>query len=229
MKNSSSQRSIPESSAPILLIVERYQILRQCLQCFIPQHLPFLQIREAPDGYEAQKIVQKQAPELVVTELDLPRIPGIVLIQEIHRASPETKVLVLARSYNSDLLSQALRAGAHGYVAKTDKSMAIIEALYAIQNGQQYLSSSLYTLYQHFWKQTGRRNIQPVDLLLTSREQQVLILIAEGYTTQNIADLLHRSVKTVETYRSRLQNKFGVTGTAALTRCALQRQLITLD
>ncbi len=229
MKNFSPQKSIPEHSATTLLIVERYQILRQCLQCFIPQHLPLLQIREAPDGYEAQKIVQKHAPELVVTEIDLPRIPGIVLIQEIHRTSPDTKILVLARSYNSDLLSQALRAGAHGYVAKTDRSMAIIEALYSIQNGQQYLSPSLYTLSQHFWKQTGRQNIQPVDLLLTSREQQVLTLIAEGYSTQDIADLLQRSIKTVETYRSRLQNKFGVTGIAALTRCALQRQLTTLN
>ncbi len=210
------------------LLVDSHRIIRECLQCLIVKHFPDSTILQASDGTEALELAKEHHPNFVVTETILPHFNGIFLTQELKDCCPEAKVLVLSRQSGQSVVAQAFEAGANGYMVKDEGFDEIVAAIHAIGKGHQYVSPGIESRWQHDWRRSGAQISRSSEIKLTKRERQILALIAEGLSTQDIAHSLNRSEKTIYSYRSQLQHKLGVTGVADMTKYAILEGITTL-
>jgi DNA-binding NarL/FixJ family response regulator len=165
-----------------------------------------------------------EAVDLAILDVSMPRLTGIQAAKELSRRHPETRVLMLSMYDSEQFLYESLKAGASGYVLKSDADQDIVEAVRRTMRGQSFLyPSAISTLVRDFVDR-GRGDEQ-FDVL-TPRELQVLKLIAEAYTSKQIAQELFISVKTVERHRQNILDKLGMSDRVELTRYAIRRGLI---
>lgn len=179
-------------------------------------------VGEAADGVEALRKTLETRPHITLLDLTMPGPPGTQLIQEITRRAPDTRVLVLTMHDDPAYMQSALMAGASGYVVKRAADSELLSAVHAVYRGRTFVD-----LTRAHGEDLEPR-VQPLGHRhrLSPREGQVLTLLAEGHTNQEAADRLGVSVKTVETYRSRLGDKLGLRNRAALFRFALETGLL---
>ena len=211
-----------------VLIAEDHAILRDGLRSLLASD-PDLEIAgEAEDGREAVRCVQNLKPDIVLMDLSMPRLHGVEAVREIKRIAAETKILVLTVHENEEYISATLEAGVNGYLLKKDATKAeLVTAIKTILKGKLYLSPAISEVlvegYLH-----GKRGLKPKSMweTLTSREREILKLIAEGYRTKDIADFLCISVKTAENHRSNLMRKLDLHNVAAVTAFAMEKGLI---
>lgn len=209
-----------------MLLVDFHRIISESLQSLIIKQFPGSRIMIATDELAALKQVKHSPPDIVTTEVNFPDSNGIYLIQELQDSCPDARILVLSGQNDPGTIAQAFEAGADGYLLKEDSFDEFIVAIQAIQNGRRYVSQRIEECWHSQWLRTGEMNNRGVNL--TKREREVLILITEGLTTQEIAQSLHRSEKTVYTYRSRLMDKIGVSSVAELTKHAIREGITSL-
>jgi DNA-binding NarL/FixJ family response regulator len=182
-------------------------------------------VGEASDGDEAVRRAAALRPDVALVDITMPGSGGIKAIERIREAAPDTKVLVLTMHDVPAYLRAALAAGATGYVVKRAVDSDLLAAIRGVHRGQTVLDPALSARVV----QGGLRRRAPAGptpaTLLSQREREVLELVAQGYTNQQIADHLGLSVKTVETYRARLVEKLGLQSRAELVRYALDSGL----
>jgi two-component system response regulator NreC len=206
-----------------VVLADDHVILRQGLKALLePAGFPV--VGEASDGREAVRLAQKLHPEIAVLDLSLPLLNGLDAAREIQQACPRTRALILTMHAEDHYLLEALRAGVRGYLVKTHAATDLIHAIQDVQRGQVYLDPSLSRAVVEAY--LGKTAL-PADPL-SSRERQVLQLLAEGKTTKESARLMGLSVKTVESHRTHIMQKLNLHGVAALVRYALRQGLTQL-
>jgi DNA-binding NarL/FixJ family response regulator len=213
-----------------IVIAEDHTILREGLRSLLSSNPSFEIVGEAEDGREAIKCVEKFKPDLILTDLSMPRMNGMEAIKEIKRESPTTKVLVLTVHRAEEYILATFRAGADGYLLKDSTHAELVMAVKKVLSGKHYISPEISEKVIEGYLD-GRRTLKTKSSweTLTQREREILKLIAEGYKNKGIADDLCISVKTVEKHRANLMEKLDLHSIQALTAFAIERGLVTKE
>jgi DNA-binding NarL/FixJ family response regulator len=204
-----------------VLIADDHPLIRQGLRSLLEKHW-FTVVGEAVDGREATQLAQELEPDVAVLDLAMPLLNGLDAAREIIRASRRTKTILVTVHTADQYILEALQAGVRGYVLKSQATADLVQAVHEVMRGGRYLSPGISEAVVQAY--LGKTDL-PSDPL-TSREREVLHLIAEGKKTKEIAGLLGVSVKTIESHRTRLMEKLDIRQTAGLVRYAIRRGLI---
>jgi DNA-binding NarL/FixJ family response regulator len=199
--------------------VDDHGIVRDGLSALLNVHSEMRVVGTAADGKTAVRVAEELAPDVVVMDLALPELSGIDATLRILAARPLTRVVILSASDTSEHVFRALRAGAHGYVLKESVGAEIVQAVTAVRNGERYLSPRLTGVLIDGLL-SGSSSTSPIESL-SPREREVLHLTVTGASSAEIGERLSLSRKTVDTYRSRIMGKLGVSDLAGLIRFAV--------
>lgn len=213
-----------------IVIAEDHTILREGLRSLLSSDPNFEIVGEAEDGREAIKCVEKFRPDLILTDLSMPRMNGMEAIKEIKRQSPKTKVLVLTIHKAEEYILATFRAGANGYLLKDSTHAELVMAVKKVLSGKQYISPEISEKVIEGYLE-GKKTLKSQTSweTLTQREREILKLIAEGYKNKEIAEDLCISVKTVEKHRANLMEKLDLHSIQALTAFAIERGLVAKE
>ncbi len=213
-----------------IVIAEDHTILREGLRSLLSSHPEFETVGEAEDGREAIRCVEKFKPDLVLTDLSMPRMNGMDAIKEIKRRNPKTKVLVLTVHKAEEYILSTFKAGADGYLLKDSTHAELVLAVKKVLSGKPYLSPEVSEKVIEGYLE-GKKTLKDQTSFetLTSREREILKLIAEGYKNKKIADDLCISVKTVEKHRANLMEKLNLHNVQALTAFAIEKGLVSRE
>jgi len=209
-----------------ILVADDHPIVRSGLRQVLDAQPDLRVVAEANDGAEAVKKALAEDVHLAILDVSMPRSTGIQAAEELRRRKPELKLLMLSMYDSEQFLFESLRAGASGYVLKSDADHDIVDAVRRTMRGQSFLYPSAISALVKDFLDRGRADRGQFDVL-TPRELQVLKLIAEAYTSKEIAAELVISVKTVERHRQNILDKLGMSDRVELTRYAIRRGLIT--
>lgn len=212
-----------------VLLVDDHVLVRRGLRALIEGFDGFEVVGEAADGREALRRVRSLRPAIVVMDVTMPGLNGLDATGRILKAVPDCAVLVLSMHSADHYVIEALRAGASGYVIKDAAPEALEAAMRRIARGGRYLSPPLSPALFDRAAKTAVGEPGDHEVLLTSRQREILQLIAEGGSTREIAECLHISVKTVETHRAQLMQRLGIFDVAGLTRHAIRCGLVSSD
>ncbi|HDR16100.1 MAG TPA: response regulator transcription factor [Desulfobacteraceae bacterium] len=214
-----------------VLVADDHTIVRKGLCSLLEMEEGIVVVGEAEDGREALSKIDECRPDVVLLDITMPGLNGIETTRRINRQYPEVKVVILTMHLNEEYIFEALRAGASGYLLKRTAPTDLISAIRAAHRGESFLSPSVSRkVIEQYVQQGGSRTDlhDPFDTL-TTREREVLQLIAEGRSPSAISDVLFVSVKTVESHRSNLLRKLQVKSTAELTQYAVRKGLVSLE
>ena len=213
-----------------IVIAEDYTILREGLRVLISANPDFEVVGEAEDGREAIQCVEKFKPDLVLTDLSMPRMNGLDAIREIKRRNPKTKVLVLTVHKAEEYILSTFKAGADGYLLKDSTHAELVLAVRKVLSGKHYISPEVSEKVIEGYLE-GKKTLKDKTSFetLTSREREILKLIAEGYKNKKIADDLCISVKTVEKHRANLMEKLNLHNAQTLTTFAIEKGLVSRE
>jgi two-component system response regulator NreC len=213
-----------------VMLVDDHAIERQGVRSLLDAQPDIKVVGEAGDGLEALPLVGQCHPDVVVTETIMPRMNGLELTGQLLRRYPDLKVLVLTRNDREDCVLRLVQAGANAYLLKTVDSTGLLSALRAVVRGDRVLQpAALEAVLDDYLQRVREPSTRNFTAELTAREREVLKLIAEGNTNQDIADLLCLSRKTVETHRSNIMDKLDMHKVTDLVKYAIRDGLVGLD
>jgi len=209
-----------------ILIADDHAVVAEGLKHLVEAQSDLEVVATVGDGREAVRVAKETEPDVVLMDLSMPELNGADAARAIIDQRPECRVIVLSMYAEREYVRRALKAGATGYVVKRSAAKELVEAIRAVHSGQRYLSPRVADVVIDDYAADGK-----ADLLekLSTREREVLQLLAEGRTGAEIAQRLVLSQKTVETYRARLVEKLGIRDVAGLVKFAIQRGLVSLD
>jgi DNA-binding NarL/FixJ family response regulator len=209
-----------------VLLADDHAVVRRGLRLVLDAEPDLEVVAEAGDGAEAVAQALAADIDLVIIDISMPRMTGLQAVRELHARRPDLRILILSMHENEQYLYEALKAGASGYVLKTVVDRDLVEACRAAMRGESFLYPGAMTpLIEEFLHRA--RNDEPLrDEVLTARELEVVKLIAEGYSSQQIAEALVIREKTVERHRANILEKLGMHDRVELTRYAIRRGLI---
>jgi two-component system, NarL family, response regulator NreC len=215
-----------------VLVADDHAILRAGLRMLIDAQPDMMVIGEAHDGNQAVEIAKESKPDVVLLDVTMPVSGGLRAIAEIIRHSPDSHVLLLTMHAEPAYLRTALAAGAAGYVLKKSVDADLLSAIHTVQRGLRYVDSELASgLFQEVVgnEAIGKKEGGGESKILSERERQVLKLVAEGFSSREIASRIYVSTKTVETYRGRFAEKLGLKTRADVVQYALNVGLLSAE
>jgi DNA-binding NarL/FixJ family response regulator len=213
-----------------VLLVDDHAIERQGVRVLLDAQSSITVVGEAGDGLEALPLVGSRAPTVIITETIMPRMNGLELTGQALRRYPQLKVLVLTRNERKDCMLRLVQAGATGYLLKTVSADELVSAVRAVVEGGRVLQpKTLEVVLRDYVQRVGETHPRRAADELTAREREVLKLIAEGNSNQDIADLLCLSRKTVETHRGNVMDKLGLHKVTDLVKYAIREGLTGLE
>jgi DNA-binding NarL/FixJ family response regulator len=209
-----------------ILLADDHALVRRGLRLVLDAEPDLEVVAEAGDGAEAVELGLTPEVDLAIIDVSMPRMTGLQAVAELKRRRPELRTLILSMHENERYLYEALKAGASGYVLKSVADRDLVAACRAAMRGEAFLyPGSTTALIRDCLRQA--RNQEPIrEDPLTAREQEVTKLIAESYSTRQIADALVISEKTVERHRANILEKLGMHDRVQLTRYAIRRGLV---
>jgi len=202
-----------------VIIADDHNLFRQGLKKLLEEDQDIEVVGEAGDGIELLDLLKVVVPHLIILDISMPNLRGIEAISEIKKQHPDTKILMLTMYRDKEYLYQSIFAGADGYLLKKDVDREFFSAIEKIRRGKIYVSPHLSGELADDWESI-RRGFHPA---LTTREIEILKLIAEGKSNKEIGSIFFMSVHTVERHRSNILSKLGLKGTADLVRYAIQK------
>lgn len=208
-----------------IVLVDDHEIVREGM-CALLQRCPDIEVvGQAGDGRTAVALVQKLQPDIVIMDIGMPNLNGIDATQQMLAENPHLKILALSTHSDAWMVAKMIRAGAKGYMLKESAFSELANALQAIMEGKTYLCSQIasvvFTDYVNMLTNPTWAAGEP----LTTREREVLQLVAEGHTTRQIAKILGLSPKTVDSHRDHIMKKLNIRTIAGLTKYAIQEGL----
>lgn len=211
-----------------VFLVDDHTIVRDGLRYLLEAQKNIRVVGEASDGREAIRKVRRLRPDIVIMDILMAGLNGIEAAGQICRECPATRVIMLSMQSSSESIVRALKAGASGYLLKESAGRELVNAIHEVHAGRRYLSPKVSEQVIGACLNRAEEMRDPLATL-SRREREVLQLVVEGRTSAEIADTLFLSVKTVETYRSRLMQKLGIRDIPALIKFAIQHGLTPLD
>jgi DNA-binding NarL/FixJ family response regulator len=208
-----------------ILLVDDHPVVRRGLIACLSGRANLVVIGEAADGLEAIRKVGELSPDLVLMDVEMPQMNGLVATESICKKFPKTKVLVVSMHHNPEYVVQAIQMGARGFALKTSPSEELIKAIEIVQRGEPFFPGQAIASAQ----QQSKKDSGAAPGGLFEREKEVLVHLAAGYSNRDIAEMLHISVRTVESHRARLMKKLNIHTIAGLTRYALAHGYISLN
>lgn len=213
-----------------VLIAEDHTLVRTGIKLIIEQMTDYEVVAEASDGAQAVELAIKLQPQIVLMDIAMPRLNGLEATARILRDCENTKIIILSMHANEQYVLRALQAGAGGYLLKKSATEEIALAFQAVMNNETYLSPPIADVVVR--DMLLKRENQPERTQfesLTTREREIIQLVAEGLTNQEIADHLSLSVHTVRTHRGNLMEKLGLHSQSEVTRYAIQVGIIQAE
>ncbi len=204
-----------------LLLAEDYRLIAEGLEALL-RGQGYAVVGAAADGREAVELAESLKPDVAILDVSLPLLNGIDAAAAIHHRCPDTRTILLTVHSEEPYVLAALRAGVGGYVLKKQAGADLIRAIREVAAGNTYLSPGISTAVVEALRGPSRLSPEP----LTSREREVLQLVAEGKTTKEVAAHLGMSVKTADAHRTRLMQKLDIHDIATLTRYAIRQGII---
>jgi DNA-binding NarL/FixJ family response regulator len=207
-----------------LLIADDHEIVRSGLRTVLEAQQGWTVVAEASDGREAITKAKQFRPDVAVMDISMPVMNGLEAARQIIEDVPETKVLVLSIHDSDSLIQNVLKVGAHGYLLKSDATRDLISAVNALLNGRSFYTSRVERLILEGYKGNGSPSFDLPQL--TSRQREVVQLLAEGKSSKEVAVALAISVKTVETHRANIMRLLDYHSVADLVRYAVRNEII---
>jgi DNA-binding NarL/FixJ family response regulator len=212
-----------------VLIVDDHGIVREGLKAMFNAESDIEVVGVAQDGYQAIELTKVLSPDVVIMDISMPEMNGIEATRELVANSPGIKVVVLSVHSERNIVIEVLRAGAAGYVLKTNLFDELMRAIRSVAAEGFYLSPRIADVVVGELLEFNENDQEREKSNLTPAERQVLQLIAEGNTTKQIAIRLHKSPKTIDARRRQIAEKVGASGVADLTKYAIQEGITSLD
>lgn len=214
-----------------ILLVDDHAVIRQALRLLLESQPELAVIADVENGREAVNAVEKLQPDVVLMDVVMPGLNGLEATRQIRRSCPGAKVVILSGFVDEDQLLDSIRSGASGYIIKQSDVSELVLAIQTVHRGNSYFSSALsegFDLAEVLYQ--AKRSDQRTGVeTLTSREREVLQLIAEGYTNQGIANELYISVKTVEAHKAHIMAKLHARNRTDLIRYAIRKGIVRLE
>lgn len=212
-----------------VIVADDHHLVRQAIRALLEKGAIDV-VGEAANGEDAVALAAKCNPDVVVMDIAMPRLDGIQAISKLKQEGIETSVVILSMHQKPNIIQRALRQGAKGYVLKSSLSDELLMAISAAAEGKIFLSPSIsQTILDQIWHFMEKSNAVGSADMLTTREQEVLQLIAEGNANAEIAKLLSISIKTVEKHRANIMAKLNVHDLPTLIRVGIEYGLIFID
>jgi DNA-binding NarL/FixJ family response regulator len=210
-----------------VLVADDHPVVRKGLQTCLARHGKLRIVGEAADGDEALRKTRELLPDVVLMDISMPGMNGLAVTEVLRKELPQIKVLVLSVHRNKECIFRVIQAGAHGYVSKEAPPEEVLRAIESVFEGEPFFSEDIArTALNEFVSSGGKK--EPFAQL-TSREREVLVLIAEGRSNKEIADRLGIGVRTIETHRERIMRRLNIHSVAGLTKYAIANGLISLE
>ena len=213
-----------------VVIAEDHKILREGLRSLLSTSEELEVVGEAGDGMSAIRTIRETDPDLVLLDLNMPKMDGIAVIREIKQHSPEIKILALTMYRKEDYILEVFKAGGNGYCLKSAGHEDLMMAIRAVLDGKQYVSPEISGMVLEGYLESRKtiRKQSSFDIL-TQREKEVLKMVGEGAQNKEIADYLCISPKTVEKHRANIMQKLDLHTASALTSYAIEKGLVVKE
>jgi DNA-binding NarL/FixJ family response regulator len=214
-----------------ILIADDHGLVRRGARAVLSSRRGWRVVGEAANGREAVQKAVELKPDVAVVDISMPELSGIEAVCQIREAVPDTKVLVLTMHESDQMVQRALDAGAHGYILKSDLTDSLPKAVKAVAEGKRFLTPKVseIVLDGFLSKRSRHRQEERAGARVTTREVEIIRLLAEGKTNKEIAALLGIAVRTVETHRSKIMLKLGLHSLAEVIHYAMRNGIATVQ
>jgi DNA-binding NarL/FixJ family response regulator len=215
-----------------ILIADDHEVARRGIRSLLESHPGWEVCAEAKDGRDAVELAMSMKPDLVLLDIGMPNLNGLEAARQILATSPNVAILILTMHDSDNVIREVLRAGARGFLLKSDAGRDLVAAVEALESQKTFFTPrvSQMVLDGFLNREKKRSEIEdvanPSGDLLTAREREVIQLLAEGRTSKEVAVTLNLSVKTAETHRTNLMRKLGLHSVADLTRYAVRNGIV---
>ena len=210
-----------------VLVADDHPVVRKGLQLLLARQGHLRLAGEACDGDEALRKTRELKPDVVLMDISMPGMNGLAVTEVLRKELPKIKVLILSVHNNKEYIFRVIQAGAHGYVSKEAPPEEVLRAIESVHAGEPFFSEDIARAALNEFISSGGKK-EPFAHL-TSREREVLVLIAEGQSNKEIATKLGIGVRTIETHRERIMRRLGIHSVAGLTKYAIANGLISLE
>jgi two-component system, NarL family, response regulator NreC len=211
-----------------ILLADDHAVMRTGLRLVLERQPDFEVVGEASDGREAVALTQQHRPEVVVMDVTMPNLNGIEAARQISTATPQSGIVMLSMHSDEGYVLRALKAGARGYLLKESAESDLIAAIRAVHSGKAFFSPAVSRmLVEDYVRQLQDREIEDSYELLTTREREILQLVAEGKSNKEIAGILNLSLYTIETHRGNLMEKLNLHTVPELILYAVRKGVIS--
>jgi DNA-binding NarL/FixJ family response regulator len=208
-----------------VLLVDDHQIMREGMSALLRKYSEFEVVGQASDGRQALEMVSDLKPDIVIMDVGMPNLNGIDATQRMLAHHPNLKVMALSTHSDGSLVTKMIRAGASGYILKESAFDELIEGMHTLLNGNTYLCKRISKAVFSEYMSVVSDSKSKIGDELTSREREVLQMVAEGLTTKEIAKKLKLSTKTVDSHREHIMHKLKIRNIAGLTKYAIREGL----
>ncbi|MEX8518897.1 MAG: response regulator [Leptothrix sp. (in: b-proteobacteria)] len=212
-----------------VVIADDHRIVRDGLRALLVRETDIDVVGCASDGMEATRLVRELLPDVLVTDLSMPGLNGLEAIRRIHAEHPDVRMLCLSMHDDSRMVLATLNGGASGYILKNSASEELVLGIRKLMAGKVHISADLLEVVVAGLRQPANVASLAGAVPLTPRERELVQLLSEGYSSNEVAERLHVSIKTVATHREHVMKKLRLGSVAELTRYALREGLSTLD
>jgi DNA-binding NarL/FixJ family response regulator len=214
-----------------ILIADDHEVARRGIRALLESHENWEVCAEAKDGREAVELAASERPDLILLDIGMPNLNGLEAARQILTVFPDVPILILTMHDSDNVVREVLRAGARGFLLKSDAGRDLVAAVEALQVQRTFFTNRVSQMVLDGFLERGNKgNEKPTDddsgEILTAREREVIQLLAEGKTSKEVAVTLNLSVKTAETHRTNLMRKLGLHSVADLTRYAVRNGIV---